>query len=723
MDLRSNKYWATEEAREVVRHMEESRSAFVTSISHQGLRERWRKSYNLYYGNHYESRGSANASAIMRTGAQGELAAFAINHYRNLIKHTLTLTVNQKPAFDVRAINTDYDSLQQARLGNNILESDYKFKHLGSLMRKSAEMSQVFGKGFVCSYWNTSKGKPYSVKQVTDDDGQPMLDEDGKPKQQLVYEGDIEDRIPSPWDVYVDQGVEDWRQLEWVDVRLFENKWNLAARYPKFDEEIRSLPVKNEIDLLRTFTYSRFDTSTDQTPVHYFFHKRTLALPNGRLVIYCSQDVILYDGPAPPPYDETLPVFRIVPGEVFGTTEGWTDAFDLQGIQEAIDVLISIGFTNLQANGTQKIWVPDGANISTSALSKGLAIIKSAPGMKPEPLQLSANPQDLYPALNFLVKSAESISGINSVARGDPEHSLKSGIALAYVQAMAAQYTSAFQEAWAQLNEEVGTFRLKIYKEYAGTPRLIAMAGKRNKGYMSSFTGDKLKNIDRVVVEIGNPLTKTLGGRIEVADNLMDKGQFKTPQDYLTFIETGNFDTLTDDGYDQIAAILQENEMLMEGKKVQAVVGEKHLLHIQKHFSLIENPAIKHNAPIVQGVLDHIQEHMQTYKSQDPLWSMISGEPPAPQPAPPPPPPGAPQGPGPAPAGGPPPGGPPPGGPGAPPPGPPHHPAGHGGGQKMAEMMQPPGPGTQHIPRLPPNLQPGAANPQMNGTPPGVPHP
>lgn len=701
----SSKYFATQSAREVVAHLMSSREAYYTNLSFCGLKEKMRKSYNLYYGNHYDSVGGS--AGLARGGMKGELVAPYVNHYRNLIKHTLALTCNQKPAFDVRAINTDPDALDEAKLGNDILESDYKFKHLGVLLKKSAEMSQVLGRGHMVSIWDTQKGEPYAATTVKDpESGEELLDEEGKPQQKLVYEGDIVDDTPFAHDILTDGGLENWQKKDWVDVRLYENKFNLAAKYPDHKEEVASLASKNEDTTLRDFVFKRYNVrETDQVAIYYFFHKKSPALPSGRLTIYCSQDVILYDGPAPPPYDKVLPVFRIIPGEVFGTTEGYSDAFDLLGIQEAINILLTIGITNLNAQGIQKIWIPEGANVSASLLSKGLAIIRTPQGQKPEALQLTANPADLYKGLDFLVKSAETSSGINSVARGDPEHSLKSGIALAYVQAMASQYTSAFQESWANLNEEVASFRIKLYQNYASADRLIALAGKRKKAYVSTFSKNKISKLDRVVCDIGNPLTKTLGGRLEVSENLLQKGMFKTPQDYLTFIETGQPDVMTEDAFDEQMAIKQENDFLMDGKPVKAIPGEKHLLHSQKHMAIISNPAVRMNSQMVKNVLDHIQDHLTVKKTEDPIFSMISGEPPLPPDQPPPGPPGPP---------GPPPGGPPQPVQGPPPPFPPH-PQVHGGhgGPPISQQMQVEAPGNvPHIPRLPGNLQPGQGPPK-----------
>jgi hypothetical protein len=686
-------YFATRSAREVIAELEGGRADYYTNLARRGLRAKWKRSNDLYYGNHMGSAVSG-ASGIQRAGSKGELAVFSINHYRNLIRHTLALTTDQKPAFDVRAINSDPSALDEARLGSQILESDYKFKHLGSRLKTAAEMSQVYAKGFFCPLWSKSRGKPYGVKNPVDKEGMPVLNDDGIPVDQLVYEGDIEDSVPGPFDVYVDQGLEEWEKKSWVDIRLYENKYDLAAIYPALKDELVSLPGKGDMDIIKGNIFNNFDIKTDLTPVYYFFHKATPSLPSGRMLVYCNEDVILYDGPAPKPYNEILPIFRIAPGEIFGSTEGWSDAFDLHGIQEAIDVLVSIGFTNTQANGVQKLWVPEGCNLSASTLSKGLAIIRTPQGMKPEPLQLTANPGDLYNQLNFLIKQAEVTSGINSVARGDPDHSLKSGIALAYVEAMAARYTSPFQESWAKLNEEVASFRIMLYQQFASNERMIDLTGKRNSAPVANFSKDKIQRIRRVVVDMGNPITKNMSGRMEIAQQLKDMGLFQTGQDFMTFLESGNFETMTEDLYDHMSNIRLENDELMSGRPVQAVMGDKHMLHAQKHLALIANPSIRMNAAYTQLVLQHVQQHIDMKQQEPPVMSIISGEPPLP---PPPPPPGM-QGP---------PGGPPPG-----PPGPPQGPPPSGkGGDGMAQIFQQ-DPQVEHIPRLPDKLQPGGPAPQ-----------
>lgn len=697
-------YFAGKVAQELASHLYTRCQEWRTGLDQNGMKHKWRRSYQLYFGRHFAKTTSftLNDSEIVRTGDKGELTAFAINHYRNLIKHTIALTCNQKVAFSPRAINTDFDSIHQCRIGKNILDYYVTEKKIGTYLKTAAEYSQVFGKGFIFLTWNPGMGRPISKAFVRDENDEVVIGPDGEPQEQVLYEGDLEVRVGSPWDVYTDPSADDWNKLSWVDYATLENKFELIAQYPKMREQILAVTTTEYLDQLKRSTLQSVD-EINNISVRHFVHKRSKALPNGRLLIYAGQDCVLYDGPSP--YDDHLPVFRIVPGELFGSTEGYSDFFDLMGMQEALDVLVSIAFTNQQANGTQKIWAPDGCNLTVTQISKGLAFLRSPAGTKPEPLQLTSTAKEIFDMIPLLEKGMEGVSGINAVARGNLDAIGKnaSGVSIAYVQAMAAQYNTVFQQSWAELMENVGSFALWLLRHFADTPRIYAITGKRNQSYAGSFTKHDLTKIERVTVDIANPVTKTVGGRISVADNLLDKGLIKTGQEYLTVLETGNLDPLLEASESEVDLVHKENEALMDGKQVQAVVGDPHLLHMQTHRKVYADPEIRQKAAmgdpqaakIIQGALSHQQEHMQLYKSQDPLWSQISGEPPAPPPPPPPMPPGPPPGPQ--------------GPPGGPPPNaqhvvhhqaPPHH-----GGPPIAQLLEQ-NPQVAHIPRLPPGLQP-----------------
>jgi hypothetical protein len=640
----SNQYFATKPTNELAKELMERVTEWEQYLESSGLKARWEKSYKLYFGKHFKL-GGLGGLGVQRAGEDGELSLVSVNHYRNLIKHVLIMCTSQKPSFDVRAINADSESLQQARLGGNILDFYLKEKRLGRYIKTAVEHALVFGKGFIKCTWEPSLGRPYSVEEYQD--GEEI-------KERMIYEGDISVANPDPLGVFGDLSEEDWSKSQWQNVRSFRNKYDLAARYPDQSAKILELEGKGEIENNNYGGGISHLNESALIPVYEFYHKRSDSLPNGRYTLYASDDCVLYDGPIP---YENLPVFRIVPGEIWGTTEGYTDSFDIVGIQEAFNTALSIAFSNLNAHGLQHVLIPNGSNVSVEQLSQNLSAIKYNPigpnGGKPEALQLTALPQGIFDILSLLKGSMETISGVNSVARGDPEHSLKSGVALGLVQSMAVQFASGIQQSWAELLEDVGTFILKLLKDFAKTERMIAIAGKSNRGSMEKFTGDKLNRVDRAVIDLGNPMSRTIAGRTELADNLLQKGLIKTPQEYITVMQTGQIEPAIKSTQSQLGLIHAENEDLAQGKPVRALAVDAHLLHMQEHACLFDSPEVRNNGQMLQVVLDHYMEHKNLYQTQDPLFAQINGEPPFMGGAPTPPLPGGPEGsaPGPAPEG------------------------------------------------------------------------
>ena len=221
-------YFAKFEATELVGELRDRVRNWGSFLMRNGLQKKWWKSYRLYYGKHFFKDMTFQDSDIGRTGDKGELATIGVNFYASFLKHIHAMATSQNPAFDARAINSDSDSLQQAKLANNILDAYMREKKLGTYLSKAAEQALIFGKGFIYCQWDPSLGEnPYGKMMATDDEGQPVLDEDGKPKEKMVYEGDIDISAPSVFDVFVDQSCEDWNKIQWVNVRLFKNKWDL----------------------------------------------------------------------------------------------------------------------------------------------------------------------------------------------------------------------------------------------------------------------------------------------------------------------------------------------------------------------------------------------------------------------------------------------------------------------------------------------------------------
>ena len=298
--------------------------------------------------------------------------------------------------------------------------------------------------------------------------------------------------------------------------------------------------------------------------------------------------------------------------------------FDIFPIQEGINALHGTIMTNQNAFGVQNIFVPRGADIVFSNLEGALNVIEA--NQKPEPLNLTQTPAEVFKYLDTLVQSAETISGVNSVARGNPEASLKSGTALALVQSQALQFISGLQQNYVQLIEDVGTAVIHILKDFANTPKMITLIGKNNRPLLKEFTGEKISEINRVVVDMGNPLARTIAGRVQMAEQMMQMKIIKNPQQYFQVINTGRIEAMFEGEVDDLMLIKKENEELMEGKNPLVSPMDKHSVHIDEHSAVIADPDLRNDPALVKIVMDHIQAHMDALRNTDPALLQIRGE-------------------------------------------------------------------------------------------------
>lgn len=636
-------YFATLETPDLLSEAEKRITGFNQYIETTGLASRWSRSERLFFGKHQGESG-VGSYTIQDAGVDGEMSTVPVNKYRNLIKHNLSYTVTQKPAWDPRAKNSDTKSEQQARLAGNILDSYMTEKRMGRHMNNTAERSFVCSKAFLYMTWNPSLGRAFSAQQVMGPDGQPQYTTDGQVKMKTIYEGDVEASSKGPFDVIYDPQLRDWNKARWVIVRDYDNKWDLAARHPNQAEDIIKLSCSDDFSInsryARRLSFNERGED-DIIPVYHFYHLKTDGVPSGRYTKFLNGKTALYDGPIQ--YNR-LPLFRMTPGDEFDTAEGYTDAFDQMVLQEALNVFYSVAFSNLQAFAGQKLWMPEGCEISPSQLDDGMVILKGGiPGTEPKILNLTGIPHELIDVINLFSKTMIEGMGLNSVVTGDPEHGLKSGTALGRMQAMAIQYASNFQRSWAELQEDAGTFVVELLKDFATTKRMIALAGVANKGAMTSYTKDDLSLIERVAVDLGNPLSRTAAGRIELADKLFDKGEING-REYIQVLQTGSLDNVLENKETDPDLVQKENELLRDGKPVQAIVGDAHIYHMDKHRAVINDPQLRTfaaqgdqmAAAIIKSTTDHIMQHNQLYHSQDPIFSIICKEPPAPPPMPPP---------------------------------------------------------------------------------------
>jgi len=582
----SNKYWAVQSAEDcicaVLKRVENS-----TGPNYRAILERNRNHYYkwLDYNN--------SETSIQSTGEQGEFVKASCSQGRSLIRNMVTLVTSDRLAFETIATASDESVYSATKVAKGIIDDVLNRKNIDKLQDEAVELALVYGSSFYVCRWNTALGEPY----VNDTNGKPL------------FTGDIDVQIKSPFDIYFDTSANNWEEVDWVIVKQKHNKHTIASQYKKFASELEGI-----ID--QFYNEDMEEANEDTITVYEFYHKPTPALPNGRLLVFVNSEIILFDKANP---YKCLPVIPNIPMNIANTLKGYALFSDILPLQELLDSEINTIASNHAAYGVQNILIPNEADFDINDL-QGLRIINYSPEAGDiKPLSLVQSSPELFKMVDVYKQQMMEISGINSTVRGAPPSGATSGVAIATLSANALKFASSFSKANQIALERVMELVIKEFKIFATAERTIAILGA-NKSYINMrFSSADIEDISHVKIRPTNPMSQTLAGRIEIAQNLLQSGLIKNPQDYLKVLETGDLDVLNDEVMSEDELISAENEELKQGKEVPILMLDNHITHLSKHKMLLNNPLIRRDSAVVPIILNHIQEHLSMLENGDPM--------------------------------------------------------------------------------------------------------
>tara|TARA_B100001245_G_scaffold230525_1_gene210257 strand:+ start:1404 stop:3476 length:2073 start_codon:yes stop_codon:yes gene_type:complete len=600
-------YWASEkDPDKLAEHARDRVDDFIETMKKARFWSNASRNWNYYHGLFTGKGLSASDAAIEVMGRDGQLRQISLNHFHELIGHMLNLVTQNRPAFETEATRTDHDALKSAELGDAIVNDYLKDKGLEKRFKRAVEHALVMQMGFIYAPWDWNVGKTIAIDQNADGEPRPLKD------------GDFVFSNPSIFDVYWDYTCNDWEKLQWVIIRSYANKFDLAARASTEEEreEILNLDeydVKEEDDgspQKAAVNYFGMEGEySDLVPIWEVYHLDCDAMPGGLHCTFTSDDKII--GPVGEMPYKRLPLFRITPEEFLLTSFGYSRANDLQAPQEALNQEMSTILTNHSAAGVQAIWVPTGCELDEHMVGEGVLIVEGGQ-IPPQGINFAKTPKEFFNFRDVLSQSMEQLSGVNSVARGQPEASLRTGEALKVLDSKAVQAGTSLLQSYYDSIEEVGTFLLRHLPVFMNgqDERVVRMVGRNNRAYARTFQKQSLEGISNVRVQAGNALSKTVSGRLAIADKLLEHGFIRTQEQYLTVLNSGQLKPLVESDQSELDLIRDENERLDIGQPAYADPTDNHVLHIREHKAIINKVERREDPAIVSAVYAHILEHV-----------------------------------------------------------------------------------------------------------------
>jgi hypothetical protein len=577
--MAKDQYWASNpDPKECFQGAIDAVKRYYDRIDEFGLMALWRKSHRTYHSGLY------TGGQIAKVGSEGEMRWIEVNHYGNFIRHTVALTTANRQEWDAKAINSDFSSLAQCKLASGVLDYYWRNKRFEQIFRDSLWSVVCFGRSGVHQFWD------------------PKLPNGGD----VVAVSLTPDYLISDVDRLT--GKDDW-----FTVRELVSKWELIARYPQFEDAIKSA---GSIDKNHYIAFDEVsESSGDMVEVYTLYHERVGCCPNGRQMTFLENNW-LSDGPLD---YQRVPVHEFKSEPVKGTKWGYTLAWDLLPIQEYINGLYSTIASGQAQFGLSNVLIPEGSNISVDMLSEHMREIRyNSQAGKPEVLKLLETPAEIPKMIPMLIQDMQVLSGINAVQRGQPDPSLKSGTALAMVQSMAIQFNSVIQGAYTALVEDCGTAIIKILQKRAAEPRVAMISGKNKSYEMRSFTGQDLSSIDSVTVDIGSPMTRTAEQKVAMVKLYSEAGVKLNIQQLITLGETGRVEPLYEGEGAELGLIRDENEVIMKGEVPEVIATDDHIQHIIGHSPIGANVKARKDDAVMSALLEHNMRHINAAETVDP---------------------------------------------------------------------------------------------------------
>ena len=540
------------------------------------------------YAHYYKSLFSADSwqTALEFSGQNGEITKMTIPQARTLLRQFVNLITRQRLSWDVVTDVAGVNPLETARLGRYLCNYVSEKCKLDLLQEEMCELAALTGVGFYHTTWDTSKGYPHQVSQT--EQGNELLE----------YSGDVSIKMVGLLDVFYNWSLDSWEDVNWAIVRTQKNRWDLIAQFPDMKDDIRAIPpARDAMKMQPNFNLLMKYQDDDTIYVYTFYHKKSPALPQGRMIVYLDQKTVLYDDVNP---YEDIPIEPVGFEPIKNTLLYYPYFSSLLSQQEALDVCASAILSNIRAFGIHNVLNPRGNDISIEQVSDGLNFINYNPasaegGGKPEILELLKIPPELFNTMHEMIQQMSDNAMISQAIKGNLPSNVSSGTAIATLSANAMEFLTSASKANSLALERVMNRVIRLYQKFATVPQITDICGVGNTGLIKEWKGTDLKGIKSVKIRTQNPLMSSSAGRIQVGDNLLQQGLI-SPKDYLGILAGNTPEEIFENEVSIDIQVKSELEFIFEGNDVIPMLTDNHPAYIKEYLKVLDSPYIRINS-------------------------------------------------------------------------------------------------------------------------------
>lgn len=576
----------------------------------------WLLNMNFYSGNQY-----CDISPL--GGLQSEDERFywqsrrAFNHIAPMVDARIAKLEKLRPKLSVRAFSDEDADVKTAKLATGVLRYAQERIRFDETTSKATVWAEVCGSGFYKVAWNENGGRQVATTET----GEP------------IYEGEVCVTALSPFEIYPDRLSAE--SIEDLDSLIHARVATADEIYERFGVVVKETPI-DELTLTgysepsagKLFSEVGGQKSEERLGVILIerYERQSGKNPDGKLEIVAG-DKLLYQGPLPYKNGERSErVFPFVKQDCLRLPSAFFGASivdRLIPLQRAYNAVRNRKHEFLNRLSMGILAVEDGSvdvdELAEEGLQPGKILVYRQGGKAPEMLDTGSLPSEFSAEEEWLENEFAIVSGVSDLSQNSTPTRVTSATGLQLLLSQDESRLSATLRSVESALKEVGRQILRLYREFAGSARLMTLTGENKQMQVKYFNATDLSVND---VQFETEEAQSPEKKRETVLKLYEAGLFTGDDGKISTVNKnrileafgfGSFENARDISALHIAKAGEENEQLKHGD-TEVDDYDDHALHIVEHTRYLLSSELKKSTKkqeIKARIAMHIQSHKQ----------------------------------------------------------------------------------------------------------------
>lgn len=576
----------------------------------RALETAWLLNMNFMIGNQYATvtqNGNIEVTGKQYFWQQREV----FNHIAPMIEARQAKLSRVRADVSVRPATSDDADIGSARLASKILRSVMGSSDTERIFETAAMWSEITGTAFYKVVWNPKSGVLATANRNTQG-------------------GDVSICVCPPYEIYPDNlSAADTEELvSLIHARAYpvteiKDLWGVEVKPEEVNVfSMDTAPVLGGLGYSASASRILNERKSNHAIVLEMYEKPNAEHAEGRLTIIAG-DKLVYEGALPykngASGERTFPFIRQCALEVPASFFGVSLIERAIPVQRAYNAVKNRKHEFLNRISMGVLAIEDGSvdtdNLEEEGLSPGKILIYRQGANPPAMMNYGNVPVEFQLEESRLLEEFNAISGISEISSDIYSGKMNiSGYALSLLIEQDDTRLSVTSSSIRNAIKQIGKHIIRLYKQYAGSDRLIRVAGGNGKIEIDRFSSSDL-NSDDIVFDTDTEISETPASRKNQILEILNQGLLhdengKLPDasklKVLEILGFGNWESAR--AADELHVARAEKENL-SAEKIKVEEVDNHSLHIDQHIKAVISEEYTLAPEKKNELLEHIRDH------------------------------------------------------------------------------------------------------------------